>query len=513
MTANKRIFWNVVATYGRSLFSLLCGLFTARWVLAALGQIDYGLFGVVGGLVSFVEFLNNLLSTAVGRFYAYSVGAAKKDGNSVEGMTDCQGWFSVAVVMHTVVSVSVALVGYPAGMYAIKSFLVIPADRVDTCLTIWNFSLLSCFVSMMSVPFRAMYAAKQEIAELTIYSFATTSISVVCLYYMANHPGEWLEPYAFMMMLLAVVPQLIICVRAYLKYKECRFRIYECRKIDRYRELLSFSGSRFICAFSLLLGFQGVGVVVNKFLGPSRNAALSIATSISNHCSSLSNAFAGAFSPAISNAAGEGNYEYMRKLSYAVCSFSAVSVVMFALPLCIEIDYVLLLWLKDPPPYTSILSVTILLTAIVEAMTQGCWMAIMAIGRIAKFQFVLSLSFFAMFLTAVGGLLCGAGVYSICAAFCVGKILGLIIKIYYGYKIAGLSVRVFVFRVLIPISVLILLAGILGFLPRLLMGQSFLRLLLTIVVTEIVLLPSLWFFVLGPEAKTIIKKKIARKVR
>ena len=86
MSPNKRIFLNIVATYGRSLYALVIGLFTARWALQALGQVDYGLYGVVGGLTVFIAFLNSILATSIGRFYAFSVGAAQKKGCAVDGL-------------------------------------------------------------------------------------------------------------------------------------------------------------------------------------------------------------------------------------------------------------------------------------------------------------------------------------------------------------------------------------------------------------------------------------------
>ena len=52
MSPNRRIFLNIAATYGRSLYALVCGLFISRWVLAALGKTDFGLYGVAGGMMA-----------------------------------------------------------------------------------------------------------------------------------------------------------------------------------------------------------------------------------------------------------------------------------------------------------------------------------------------------------------------------------------------------------------------------------------------------------------------------
>ena len=182
MTENKRIALNVVATYGRSLYALAIGLLCGRWTLMALGTTDYGLVGLVGGLTGFVTFFNGLLSFAVGRFYAVSVGKAKKAGNELAGLEDSRKWFCTAFSLHITVPTVLLCVGYPFGVWAVRHFLTIPPDRVEACVWVWRFTCASCFVGMFNVPCSAMYTAKQLIAELTIYSFAQTIIRTVFIY-------------------------------------------------------------------------------------------------------------------------------------------------------------------------------------------------------------------------------------------------------------------------------------------------------------------------------------------
>ena len=133
MNPNKRIFLNVMATYGRSLYALVVGLFTSRWVLMSLGQVDFGLYGVVGGLTVFIEFFNNIMSMAVVRFYAVTVGAANLQSQT-EGVNECRRWFSIAVFLHTIVPISLMLLGYPVGEWAVKHFLNIPTERIYICV-------------------------------------------------------------------------------------------------------------------------------------------------------------------------------------------------------------------------------------------------------------------------------------------------------------------------------------------------------------------------------------------
>ena len=149
MTENRRIFWNVVATYGRSLFALFCGVFTARWVLNALGTVDYGLFGVVGGLVVFISFLNNTLSTANSRFYSVAIGHVRSAEFKRDAIDECRKWFNTALTIHSVVPIVVMVIGYPIGIWAINNFLTIPSDRLLECKWVFRLACVSCLVNMM----------------------------------------------------------------------------------------------------------------------------------------------------------------------------------------------------------------------------------------------------------------------------------------------------------------------------------------------------------------------------
>ena len=164
--------------------------------------------GVVGGLTAFIEFINGLLASAVGRFYAFSIGKASTANDSNDALESCRQWFSLAICIHTVVPIALISVGYPAGVWVVENFLTIPPDRVPSCIWVFRFVCISCFFFMVNVPFMAMYTAKQYIAELTIYSFITTSLNAFYLYYMITHPGDWLARMALWTCILSVVPQI-----------------------------------------------------------------------------------------------------------------------------------------------------------------------------------------------------------------------------------------------------------------------------------------------------------------
>lgn len=513
MTADKRIILNIVATYARSLFSLVCGLFTARWVLMTLGEVDYGLYGVVGGLVLFVGILNNLLASAVGRFYAYSVGEAKKPGNEVVGLEECRKWFNTAVLIHTVVPLVLMMVGYPIGEWVVRQYLTIPPGRVGSCLWVWRCVCFSCFVAMVNVPYQAMYTAKQNIAELTIYGFASTTLNVVVLYYMVTHPGDWLVGYAVWMMLMSAVPSIIIGIRAAVIYPECRFVKAYLIRWPYLKRVLGFSLYQILNGISSICANQGLAIVVNRNLGPASNAAMTIANQVSAHTQTLSSSFANAFWPAVANAAGEQKMDSMRVLAFRACKFGALALLVFCIPLCLEIHEVMHLWLKTPPAMSAELSVCILICAVLEKMTYGHWMGIFAIGDIAAYQIAVSVPGFLAIIIGCLFVSGGYGILGVGYALLIVKQITIGMRLYYARKVAKMSIRYWFLKVALPVMLVIIICSLVGYVPRLFVQASVCRVVLTTGMVEFAFFPLVWMAVLNREERFYLQAKVAGIIR
>ena len=513
MNENRRIALNVVATYGRSLYALVAGLFTARWVLMTLGEVDFGLYSVVGGLAVFMTFLNELLATAVGRFYAYSVGEAKLPGHEASGLEECRRWFTTAVTLHTLVPLALMAVGYPVGEWAVRHFLTIAPDRVMACVWVWRCVCVTVLVGMLNVPFYAMYTAKQNIAELTIYSFVTTTLNVCMLFYMVTHPADWLVRYAAWMMLMAVVPQLIIGIRARLIYPECRFLRGAYFDWKYVKPILSFAGFRLLNGLSMVASNQGQGIVVNKCLGASANAAMGVGNQVTAQVQSLSLAFAGALYPAITNAAGEGRLDAMRALSVKASKYAVLSMLVFVVPLVLEIDPVLKLWLKSPPAFAGGLCSLVLAATVLERLTEGHWMAVFAVGRIARYQIAACIPSCFSFVLGMVLVLQGHGVLGVGFAILVSKVVTTAVRLHYGFREAGIAYGRWAKEVFVPALLVAAITAAVGKgvalgvdrLPRL---HDFFRVVLVTGGCELVFLPLVWRVGLSAEERLAVIRRI-----
>lgn len=513
MSPNRRIFLNIAATYGRSLYALVCGLFISRWVLAALGKTDFGLYGVVGGMTVFITFLNGLLSIATGRFYAFAEGQALKsasEGHAEAGLEECRKWFSTAVLLHTVVPFILIILGYPLGMYAVENWLTIPLDRLDACRWVFRFVCISCFVGMINVPFQAMYTAKQYIAELTIYGIAATTANVFFMYFMVTHPGDWLARYALWMCLVSVVPQMIICLRATKVFPECRFRLKHAWNKDRIFRLSSFAFWQAFGGLGAIFRGQGIQILVNKYFGPAYNASMSIANQVAAQSQTLSSAMQCAFAPAITTACGAGRYDEMRALAYRTCKFGMLLALIFVLPLALELRTILNLWLVDPPPYTAELCWCILLMAIIDKSASGHMLAVAANGKVAAYQSFTGGSWILTLPLAWLLVVQGRGFVSIGLAMVLTMTMCSLGRVWFARRLVGMSALYWLFKIMIPAVVVSLVACGFGYLARFAMGPNVIRIGLTTFLCELAFLPLSWGLILDRAERNYISIRVRR---
>lgn len=513
MSPNRRIFLNIVATYGRSLFALVCGLFSARWVLEALGQEDFGLYGVVGGLVAFISIVNALLGCAVGRFYAVSVGAAHVAEDKDAALRECRAWFSTAVLIHTIIPLILMLIGEPLGEYVIRTgWIVVPPARLAECLWVFRFACLASFVVMVGVPFQAMYTAKQSIAELTVYGFATSLLNLGFFYYMVTHPGVWLAKYGAWMAAMLILPAVIIAVRARFVFPECRLVVHEMWDLSRVRQLAAFAGWQAFGGLGALARSQGIAILLNRHaeFGPARNSSMTIANQVVAQTETLAGAMVGAFQPAIANAYGAKDYVQMRALAFRACKFGTLLSAIFVLPLALELPTVLNLWLKEPPAYATGLCWSILAMHLIDRTAVGHMLAVAATGKIALYQAFLGGSLILTLPVAWLFVRLKWGIYATGWAMILTMMLCAWGRVWFARTIAGMSARLWLRSILLPLALLFAVTFCVGWLLRLVLLPSLSRVGMTTLVCELTLLGFSWIFLLDASEREVVRRKLVR---
>lgn len=514
MKPSTRIILNTLATYGQSVFGMALSLFSARWVLQALGQSDFGLFGVVGSIILLMTFLNGGMSAGVARFYAYSIGRGQNLTRE-DAIDDLRRWFNTALSIHIVLPFLVILIGWPIGECAIQHWLTIPPERIEACLWVFRISLVTAFISVLSVPFTAMYSAYQMISELAVFGIIGSCLNFSAAFFLLRVESDRLIAYAFCMMIIRAGIPVLQILRSIFKFKACRIQADYMYNRRYLRELFGFVGWKMLGISCVVCRNQGTPVLVNLYFGPLVNAAYSIAQQLSAQATTLSGAMMGALQPALTSEEGKGDRQKMLRIALQACKFGTLLMLLFAIPLMLEMETVLSLWLQTPPEYARILCQWMLIMLLTDNMTVGPMLAVNAFGKIAAYELIQGSVFFLalplmwfLFWLGLGPVSIGYALFTSTFIYCGGRLL-------FSRYLLKFPVDKWGREVAIPLLTLIVVSVGAGWGVMQIVASGFFRLCLSTAVTSSCTAAIGWLWVLDNTERLFILglvKKMLDKV-
>lgn len=449
MTTGQRILFNALATYGRTLLAIFLGLFSSRWILASLGEIDYGLMGVVGGILVFITFLNSLSSSATARFFAFSIGQ-----NDVE---ETRRWFNAAISLEIILPLFLVIIGFFGGQLAITKFLSIPPDRLDTALWVFRFSLVTALITMTCSPFMAMYTAKQNIAELSFWGMGASLITFIFAYLLTHVSGNLWLIYSAGLSFITCLFRILQSIRSYRKYPECKivFKYWFDKK--RLKEMTSYSCWTLFGALGGIFNSTGMGIILNKFFPPlhfpSINASYSVGSTITGHTQNISGALMGAFMPEIVSSEGRGDRAGVIRQMFRAARLSYIIISIIAIPILFETEFILKAWLQNPPEYAALFCRTLLIAFLISRTSAGFDAAICATGKIRNYQLVMSSWAYLSIGVCALLLFLGGGLYSVCGVIIGYNIVNVSGGVFFCKKLVGISVRAWGRAVVMPVFI------------------------------------------------------------
>lgn len=508
MKPGHLIAFNTLVSYGQSLVGLVVGLFSARWVLQSLGQTDFGLFGVVGSLILLLTFLNGGLSVGVARFYAFSIGRAG-DGQSRDGVEDLKKWFNTALITHLTLGIFVVLLGLPAGEFAIRHWLNIPADRLEACVTVFHVSIFAGFFSVVGVPFTAMFAAQQRIAELSLFGMAQSLLILGLAWLLLTADGDRLVFYGVGMSLISILFILVQALRATFKFKACRASIAHFFNPGYFGQLFAFVGWKAFGTACVGLREQGTPIMTNLLFGPAVNAAYSISSRLAVQANALSSSLMSAVQPAMNTTEGMGDREKMLHISLRLCRLSTLLSMFFVCPLLLEMDTLLAIWLKMPPDYSSTICRWMLAALLIDRMTIGSALAVTAAGKIAVYEIIqgpLLLSVLPILWIfssiEIGPTGIGAALFISGTAYCLGRVL-------LAKNLTGLSITLWTKTVCLPAIITFSVGITAGYISYSLMEPGLLRFFVITIFTGLLTILCGFILLLTSEERHHLRKVLA----
>lgn len=378
---NKRIIKNTVALCLRMLVTVAIGIYTSRVILYSLGIVDYGIYNVIGGIVSLFSFFNTSMIDATQRYLNYYIG--KGDFKKVNDV------FSTSLTIFTLLAIVVFVLCETVGLYLMYYKLTIPENRITAAFWILQFSSFSSLINISSTPYNALIISYEKMTTFAYVSIFQ-SISILFISLGINYMIiDKLIIYGFLIMIVHLLIRLFYRYYCMKFFHDIKNKYYISK--DMFKELLSFSGWTLSSTFAYITYNQGINIMMNMFYGPAVNAAQALANQINGNLTMFSSNFTIASKPQITKYYAEGQLLEMEKLIYLSSKLSFLIFLTISIPFFLYGDYLLSLWLKEVPKYTYDFLQMLLIINLVGTLTQPIITAVHATGKIKGFQIMITI--------------------------------------------------------------------------------------------------------------------------
>lgn len=372
---NKTIAKNTIFLYFRMFVTMIISLYTSRVVLQMLGVDDYGIYNAVGGIVGFLSFLNSALSGGTSRFLTYELGTGNKE--------KLRNTFSTTLTVHILIALFVVLLGETLGLWYFKNIMVLPAERFDAASVVFQLSMITATISIVSVPFNASIIAHEKMTVFAYVGIIEAVSKLAIVYALTLGKMDRLVLYAILLLLVQVAIFLFYVLYCISKFQEARYKVFF---IDGklFKEIFSFSSWSLIAGGAIALNSQGILLLLNYFFAPAVVAARTISLTVYNVANQFVNNFRTAANPQIVKKLAAGDIEGSHHLLLQSTLFSYYLMFILCLPICLLASPLLHLWLVEVPDYTVPFLQLVIIQSLFQVFDTSFYTALYAKGRIKE---------------------------------------------------------------------------------------------------------------------------------
>ena len=501
---NKRIAKNTMFLYFRMGISMLVGLYTSRIILNALGVEDYGIYNIVGSFVIAFTFISGPLGTATQRFLNFELG--KGSGSRLNKV------FNLS--FYTYICLSILLLGVIeiAGTWFLNNKMQMPLERHDAAFFAFQMSAFTLLLSLLKTPFESLIIAYERMSFYAYISIADVLLKLLNALLLLYVSFDKLKIFAVNMLIISAI---ILCVTAlYCRRKFKAVTIQPPKKnwdLPLFKELISFSGWSLFGSVASMSANQGLNLLLNLFFGVVVNAAMGIASRVNTAVVQFVNNFQVAFRPQLVKYYAQGNIESLKELIISTSKYSYLLLFAIVCPVCFNMEYLLKIWLKNPPEYAAEFSILMLIYAMLETLSAPMWMTVQATGKIKRYQIVISsvislnIVFSYIFLKA------GFGPTTVLAIKCCLDIAYLIVRLIFMKAKIDFSIKEFFSKTLLPVSLVTISSIVPIHLVSGLCDKETTRFFLTTGVFVVVYALSITLFGLNKKDRAKVKKFLKEK--
>lgn len=375
---NRRIAKNTAVLYGRMLVTMGISLYISRVVLRLLGVEDFGIYNVVGGIVSMFSIISASMTSAISRFITFELG--RGDEKRLKEV------FATAVSIQIGLAIAVGLVAEVAGVWFLNTYMNIPAERMGAANWVLQCSILTFMVKIVSMPYNAAIIAHERMNAFAYISIVEVVLKLGVALSLEAMTGDRLKAFAVLILCVAAVVRIIYGIYCKRRFAECSFRFSYNRAITR--QMAGFAGWNFVGSSAAILRDQGGNVLLNLFCGPAVNAARGISLQVNNAVRLFSDNFMMALRPQIIKSYATGEGDYMMTLVVQGARLCFYLLLLPAVPILVNTEYLLGLWLETYPEHTAAFVRLVVVFMLSESISLPLQTAMQATGKIRDYQLV-----------------------------------------------------------------------------------------------------------------------------
>lgn len=430
---NKRIAKNTLLLYVRMFIMMAVGLFTSRIILDALGVSDYGIYNVIGGLVTMFSVLTGAMSVATSRFLTFALGSGD---NQLLKRT-----FVTAVNIHLTIAAAIVVIAEVGGIWMLNSHLNIPADRMDAANVVLQFSIATFVINLINVPYTSSIISHERMGIYAYFSLFDVFVKLGIVYVLYLTTSDRLVVYALLLCLANLATQIINWIYCKRNFAECRYSL----SIDKQllKKMFGFIGWAFWGNAAVVLKDQGMTILLNIFCGTIVNAAQGVANQVNATVNRFVSNFLTAVNPQITKLYASGDYDAMNRLIVRSTKLSAFLLLILIVPIIVNIDDLLALWLVEVPKHTGSFVTLILFYSFVDCFTGGLITGILANGKIKTYEIALTVTYILNLILAFVSLKLGMAPETLYVLLIIFKFVVLGIQLWLGRTMFRLPLRTY----------------------------------------------------------------------
>lgn len=504
---NKRMAKNTFLLYCRMFITMLIGFYTSRVVLNSLGVVDYGIYNVVGGIVGALSVLNGAMAGATQRWITIALGK--------EDMSNLKKVFGVCLTAQTIIAILAFLLVESVGLWYLHYHAVIPVDRMNAASVVFQISVFTMLLTVMTVPFNGAIMAHEHMGAYAAFSIVDVVTKLLICFVLNVITVDKLIVYALLLCGAFFFNVVLVVIYCYRHFDEAKLHFLWDKEM--YKEMWGLA----FWTISDNLAYAGYGsgvtMIVNIFFGPAMNAAQGVAAQASNIINQFSSNFQIALNPQIIKSYAVNDLETMHKLMNRSAKFSYFLMLVLAVPLFCEAELLLKVWLGNVPPHAVSFMRLSLFCCMIVAMRNPQVKAAMAYGKLKNYQFVVNGILLMICPVLYLSYVLGAPPEASQWVFLIFMFLAMLASAYMLQRMINYDFAYFVKEIVIRIAFITILSFVVPILLCVFMDECWLRFFILTPVSVIITMAVVYYigFDINEKifVKTITREKILSKIK